>query len=350
MNKFLYEIHEQPAAISNLLSFYSGPPGENLLYRVKDIIENNKIEQIIFTGMGSSYFISHAASELFNKNNLHSFVINTGELLHYNMKLFDRGTLLVCISQSGESFEIVEILTKLNSKVHCIGIVNDEQSTLDRKAGVSLQCKAGREEKTSTKTFIASSLVSFILGWYLSGSWNNQKVRMIEQLAMKIKEVLENYVPSIGGLLSFLGDLDTIQIIARGPSFSSASQSALMFREALHIPATGILGGEFRHGPMEMVSEGFKAILFASPGKTFAQSTKMARDIAGFGGKVMLITGEKPEIKVDRIMPVVIDETDEFLFSLLGIVPVQLLIDSYAKARAFEAGNFNRGAKVTKSE
>ncbi len=138
-------------------------------------------------------------------------------------------------------------------------------------------------------------------------------------------------------MLSFLGDLDTIQIIARGPSFSSASQSALMFREALHIPATGMLGAEFRHGPMEMVSEGFKSILFASPGKTFAQSIKMAGDIAGFGGKVLLITGEKPEIKVDNIMPLTIDETDEFLFSLLGIVPVQLFIDSYAKAKGLRS-------------
>ena len=350
MNKFLQEIFEQPAAIRNLLSFYSGRTGLNLLYRAKELITSNKIGQIIFTGMGSSYFISHAASELFNRNKLHSFVVNTSELLHYNLQLFKQGTLLICISQSGESFEIKEILTKLTLKVHCIGIANEENSTLAKKAEVALPCKAGREEMTSTKTFVASSLVSFILGWYLSGNWNGEKVRMIENLEVNFKAVLDNYNPRIEEILSFLGDLQNLQIIARGPSFASASQGALMFREALHIPATGMLGGEFRHGPMEMVSEGFKSILFAPRGETFDQSIKMAEDIAGFGGKVLLITGEKPKVQVDNIMPVLIDEQDEFLFSILGILPVQLYIDSYAKSRGFEAGSFARGAKVTTTE
>jgi glutamine---fructose-6-phosphate transaminase (isomerizing) len=350
MNKFLHEILEQPAAIENLLSFYLGPAGESLLYRVKEIIDNNKIEQIIFTGMGSSYFISHAASGLFNSYKLYSFVINTSELLHYNLPLFERKTLLICISQSGESFEIKEILTKLTAKVHCIGLVNEEQSTLSRKAEVALLCKAGKEEMTSTKTYVTASLVSFILGWNLSGTWNEEKVKMIQRLIWNFKTTLNGHQSKMEEILSFFGDLQTLQIIARGPSFSSASQSALMFREALHIPATGILGGEFRHGPMEMVSEGFKSILFASPGKTFPQSIKMAQDIAGFGGKVLLITNEKTKLPVNNIMPVLIDEPDEFLFSILGIVPVQLYIDSYAKSKGFEAGSFSRGAKVTETE
>jgi glucosamine--fructose-6-phosphate aminotransferase (isomerizing) len=350
MGKFLQEILEQPAVIEKLLSFYKSSAGKNLLIEAKKIIRNKKIEQIIFTGMGSSYFISHAASNLFNNYKLHSFVVNTSELLHYNLQLFERGTLLICVSQSGESFEIKEILSKLTEKVHCIGIVNDEHSTLARKAENALLCKAGKEEMTSTKTYVTASLVSFILGWYLSGNWDEGKVKKIENFAGNFKAAFPGYQSQVEELLAFLGDLQTLQIIARGPSFSSASQSALMFREALHIPATGMLGGEFRHGPMEMVSEGFKSIVFASPGKTFAQSIKMAEDIAGFGGKVLLITGEKPKVPFDNIMPVLIDEQDEFLFSILAIVPVQLYIDSYAKSRGFEAGSFDRGAKVTITE
>ena len=350
MNRFLQEILEQPAVIENLLSFYIGPTGESLLGKAKKIVSNNKIEQIIFTGMGSSYFISHTASILFNNNNLHSFVINTGELLHYNLQLFERGTLLICISQSGESFEIREILKTLTEKVHCIGIVNNEHSTLAVKAEIALPCKAGEEEMTSTKTYMAASLVSFILGWYLSGTWNQEKVKRIGHLADNFKTALSFYQSRIEEILLFFGDLQTLQIIARGPAFSSASQSALMFKEALHIPATGILGAEFRHGPMEMVSEGFKSILFASPGKTYAQSIKMAEDIAGFGGKLLLISNAKITGPVENIMPLFIDEADEFLFSILGIVPVQIFIDSYAKWKGFEAGSFTRGAKVTETE
>jgi len=350
MHKFLQEILEQPDVIENLLNFYTSPAGESLLKKVKKIISKNKIEQIIFTGMGSSFFISHAASGLFNNFRMHSFVINASELLHYNLNLFERETLLICISQSGESYEIKEILKEIPSKVHCIGIVNEEQSTLSGKADVALICKAGREDMTSTKTFTATSLVSFILGWYLYGIWNKEKVRMVRQLAGNLKTTLSDYSPWVEEMISFFGDLNTLQIIARGPAFSSASQSALMFKEALHIPATGILGGEFRHGPMEMVSEGFKAILFAPIGKTSQQSIKMAEDIAAFGGKGLLITNKKLKARVNNLMQIFIDEPDEYLFSVHGIVPVQLFIDSYAKSKGFEAGSFSRGAKVTEIE
>ncbi|MDP4224379.1 MAG: SIS domain-containing protein [Bacteroidota bacterium] len=350
MNRFLEEIYEQPDVIESVLDFYSGGAGNDLLDKAARIVSNNKIEQVIFTGMGSSYFISHSASTLFNELGISSFVMNGSELLHYNLRLFERETLLICISQSGESYEIREIMAKLNPKVHCIGIVNDEESTLAGKAGVSLPAKAGREEKTSTKTYAATSLVSFILGWYLAGSWNEEKRTKIKSLSDKFRSALSNYLSEINSVIKFLGDISTLQIIARGPAFSTASQSALMFKEALHLPATGMLGGEFRHGPMEMVSDGFKSILFAAEGKTMLQSIKMAEDISKFGGKVVLITNQKLEKHANNIQQIFINEPDEYLFSVLSIVPVQLFVDSYAKSKGFEAGSFSRGAKVTEIE
>jgi glucosamine--fructose-6-phosphate aminotransferase (isomerizing) len=351
MNKFLEEILEQPVVVKSIAGFYLSPAGEDLLKKAKKIISSdNRIEQIVCTGMGSSYFMSHAASCLLNELKIYSFPINAGELLHYNLSLFDRETLLLCASQSGESFEIKEILKKLPAKVHCIGIVNEEQSALALSADVALLCKAGLEEKTSTKTYTATSLVSFILGWYLAGKWNVVKAERIINLSDNMKTTLSNYQPWVGNMLSFLDDLQTLQIIARGPAFSTACQSALMFREALHIPATGMLGGEFRHGPMEMVSEGFKAIIFAAVGETYAQSIKMAEDIAGFEGKVLLLTNKNPDLHSDKIMQIFINEPDEYLFSVQSIVPIQLFIDQYAKLKGFEAGSFSRGFKITVTE
>jgi glutamine---fructose-6-phosphate transaminase (isomerizing) len=350
MNKFLEEIFEQPGVIQNVLDFYTDRSGKDLLDKVQRVITSNKIEQVLFTGMGSSYFISHGASTLFNETGICSYVINASELLHYNLRLFERETLLICISQSGASYEIREILTKLNRAVHCIGIVNDENSSLAKKAEIALPSKAGIEEKTSTKTYVATSLVTLILGWYLKGSWNEEKRSKINLLGDKFRSVLNDYHSRINAAITFLEDLYTLQVIARGPAFSTACQSALMFKEALHIPATGILGGEFRHGPMEMVSDGFKCILFAAEGKTISQSIKMAEDISGFGGKVLLITNRKLRNNNKNIMQIFIDEPDEYLFSVLGIVPVQLFVDSYAKSKGSEAGSFLRGAKVTEIE
>jgi glucosamine--fructose-6-phosphate aminotransferase (isomerizing) len=350
MNKFLEEILEQPRSIENVLRFYTSSEGMELLGRVKKTIGDNKLDQIIFTGMGSSYFTSFAASCLFNELKIHSFVINASELLHYNLSLFEKETLLVCSSQSGESFEIQEIIKKLSAKVHCVGIINEENSTLALNSDIALLCKVGKEDMTSTKTYVATSLVSFILGWSLSGNWNDEKKEMINCMISNFRSSLSNYESWLGDTLAFLGDIQTIQIIARGPAFSTACQSALMFKEATRIPASGILGGEFRHGPMEMVAKGFKAILFAAKGKTLTQSIKLAEDISEFGGKVLLITNEKLISPNENIMQIFIDEPDEYLFSIQSIIPMQLFIDSYAKSKGFEAGSFSRGAKVTAVE
>ncbi|MEP6949622.1 MAG: SIS domain-containing protein [Ginsengibacter sp.] len=347
MNKFLDEIFEQPAAIDNVLNFYSGAEGKKKLAEVKAVIDDNKIEQVIFTGMGSSYFISHAASILFNQLKFESLVVNASELLHYNFPILKKHTLLICISQSGESFEIKELLKHLPEGIHCVGIVNEEKSTLACGAEIALPCKGGKEEMTSTKTYVVTSLVAFILAWYLAGEWNDNKITMIKRLRDNFKKWVESYQSKLLGARDFMGEMQTLQIIARGPSFSAASQSALMFKEAVQIPATGILGGEFRHGPMEMVGDGFKAILFAAKGKTFIQSIKMTEDIVEFGGKVLLITNEKVNLPDDNIKQIFIDEPDEFMFSINAVLPVQLFIDDYAKVRGFVAGSFSRGAKVT---
>jgi len=350
MNKFLKEIYEQPGAIERTLNFYSSSKGREILNRIKQKVDSEHFEQILFTGMGSSYFTSHAASNLFNSLGIASYEINSSELLHYNLCLFNKKTLLISFSQSGESFEAKELLKILPSNVFCIGITNEAESTLAKMSDIVLPTFAGKEEMTSTKTYIVTTLAAFIAGWNLSGCWSGEKIKKISLLSENFKSALTEYESRMNEILAFLGDIQTIQIIARGPSFSTASQTALMFKEATRIAATSTLGGEFRHGPMEMVTEGFRSVLFAPEGKTYSQSTKMAEDITEFGGKVLLITNKEYSVTNERIMQLVINEPDEFLFSMQSIIPMQLFIDSYAKSKGFEAGSFSRGSKVTTIE
>jgi glucosamine--fructose-6-phosphate aminotransferase (isomerizing) len=350
MNRFLEEIHQQPDVIEALVSFYAGSEGEILLRKVRRLVELSPDAQFIFTGMGSSFFVAHAASTLFNNLGLGSFSINAGELIHYNSTILNRRIILVCISQSGESFEIKQIFPLLSENVRSVGIVNEENSTLAIKSDITLPAKGGKEEMTSTKTYVATSLVSFILGWYLSGQWDENRKSMIKNLSGSFKAYLRDYESAVSKMLAFFGELKTLQIIGRGPSFSTASQCALMFREALHIPATGILGGEFRHGPMEMVSEGFNGIIFASPGNTFLQSSRMAADIERYGGRLLLISNDKQVEESKNVLKIYLEEPDEYLFSVRSILPLQLFVDMYAKMMGFEAGDFLRGSKVTEIE
>jgi glutamine---fructose-6-phosphate transaminase (isomerizing) len=350
MNKFLEEIYEQPGAIERTLQYYAGSKGKGVLDKLQKTVETEHFGQILFTGMGSSYFTSHAAANLFNSVGIASYEINSSELLHYNLCLLNKKTLLIGFSQSGESFEVRELLKLLPSNVFCVGITNEAESTLAKMSDIVLPTFAGKEEMTSTKTYVVTTLAAFIAGWHLSGTLNNERMKLINRIPGNFKATLSEYETRMAEILTFLGDIQTIQIIARGPAFSTACQTALMFKEATRIAASGSLGGEFRHGPMEMVTKEFKSVLFAPEGKTYKQSTKMAEDITEFGGKVLVITNKKLRLSNENIMQLIIDEPDEFLFSMQSIIPMQLLVDAYAKSKGFEAGSFSRGSKITTIE
>ncbi len=213
-----------------------------------------------------------------------------------------------------------------------------------------LLSKAGHEEMTSTKSYISIALVKIIFSWALAGKWKQTKIGEIRQLIDNFEKLLESHQDWLPEISHFFGPYDHIDLIGRGPAYSSVHQGALMFKEAVRNPAGGSLGGEFRHGPMEMVREGFSAVVFAPEGKTFKQSLKMAKDIAGFKGKVLIITNEDLNISDPNISVFRLDVLDEYLFAIGGIIPLQFMVNSRAIELGLEPGYFTRGAKITKTE
>ena len=351
MNKFLNEIIGQPEAVDATLSYYLTNEGVEKLQNLRQLIHKDHIDLIVFTGMGSSYFVSYAASCLFNSLGLRSCAINTSELLYYHFPVIDKGTVVVHVSQSGESVEVVRLLEKLPKDVLCIGVSNEEHSSLTKRAKVVLLSQAGREEMTSTKTYTSLTLVMFILGWYLANLWGEEKILQIRKLKSGMEKILATQNDLVTDVSDFLGDIEFMQFIGRGPSFSTAQQSELMFKEAAKRAAASTLGGEFRHGPMEMVGPGFKSILFAAEGATYTQSVMMAMDIAKYQGKVVLITNKNPHGTSDSNVKVItIDQPDEYLFSIQSIIPVQLMVNHLASMDGNLPGAFVHGAKVTLKE
>lgn len=350
MGKFLDEILEQPAALEDTLGFYETREGEDLLQKALSLYQDHDTSGILLTGMGSSFFTSYLASCLLNAHSIPAYAMDASELLHYHFSLLKRNTLLVCASQSGESAEIVKILQTLPGNIPCLAVTNEASSTLAKMGTEVLLAKAGHEEMTSTKSYVSVALVKLIFGWALAGKWTPSKRDEIRQLTGHMKGLLDSHQAWMPEISRFLGGYDHIELIGRGPAYASVLQGALMYKEAVRSPAGDSLGGEFRHGPMEMVREGFRAVVFAPRGRTFDQSLKMARDIARFQGRVMIITNRdldlpEPDIHIFRI-----SVEDECLFSIGSIVPLQLMVNSRATELGLEPGYFTRGAKITRSE
>lgn len=350
MNEFTKEILEQPTALRNTLEYFKNGDGAEAINNFVNIWAEGCYNQLVFTGMGSSFFAPNAVMGMLNNSGILANNLNAGELLHYYYSHLTSETLLTCVSQSGESYEVVKLLENLDQNFNCIAVTNDAESTLARKATVPLLTLAGNEQMTSTKTFVSTLLALHIQVAALVKKWNVKRADEINATIEEVEKVIESRSDWLPELMSFLGKPSFIQVIGRGPSFSSVQQTALMIMEATRKPASAMLGGEFRHGPMEMVKRGFRAILFAPMGSTFEQGVKMARDIAGFGGKVLILTNSKLKLKEKNILSIHVGGSNEYLFPVPAIVPAQFAVSEWAKESGKEPGSFVRGAKVTRVE
>ena len=349
MNKFLKEIFEQPLALQNTLNYYNTGNGLTELEKVSEIWKKGTFGGVLFTGMGSSFFAPHTAICLLSHYGIDSRIINAGELLHYHLPLLKSPALITCISQSGESYEIVNILEKIPEGQTCIGITNEEKSTLARKSAITLLSRAGTEEMTSTKTYSSTLLVLSIFAKELAGQWKSSLMTELKAVESVVK-LLENTDRWLSAAMDVLGHPQFVQIIGRGSSYSSVLQGALMIMEAARNPAAGIYGGEFRHGPMEMSKKGFRAIILAPLGSTYRQGIKLAEDITKFGGRVIMITNSDEDYRNHDIYAIRIPCEDEYLFPIPAIIPLQFIVNQWAVDEGHEPGNFTMGAKVTVTE
>jgi glucosamine--fructose-6-phosphate aminotransferase (isomerizing) len=245
---------------------------------------------------------------------------------------------------------VVKILEKIPAGVTCIAVTNEENSTLAGKASVTLLSRAGKEEMTSTKTYVSTLLVLSLFTRVLTGKWKPGPIPELNFTIEAVKELINNREEWLSPAMDVLGHPPFVQLIGRGPAYSSVLQGALMIMEAARNPAAGIYGGEFRHGPMEMSKKGFRAIILAPLGVTYKQGIKLAEDITKFGGRVVLITNSLASFSNPDIYPIRIPCQDEYLFPIAAIIPLQFIVNRWAVDEGNEPGNFTMGAKVTTTE
>jgi glutamine---fructose-6-phosphate transaminase (isomerizing) len=350
MNQFLKEIEEQPVALTETLRYYQSNQGTECLKRIVALWRTGKFQKIVFTGMGSSCFIAHAASGLLNNSNITSFAVNAGEMLHYQSSLLGSSSLLVCISQSGESYEIVKMLEKVPSFIPVIAVTNEPESTLAKHAHEVLLSKAGKEEMTSTKTYVSTYLAAYILSLALTGKLNKSAYTSVQITIDGVSGLLANRNTWLSKAVEIIAHAPFVQLIGRGPVFATAQQSALMMMEATRNPASALLGGEFRHGPMEMIKSGSRVVIFAPYGKTYKQSITAARDVLAFEANVLLVTDHPAVLSHEHLLTIEIPAVNEALFAITSVIPIQLIVNQWSLEEENVPGNFTRGAKITAIE
>lgn len=351
MVRFIDEIKQQPSVLQKVADFYCSEEGHALFEKVERLCRSRKCSHIIFTGMGSSCFLSGAAFVKMTGLDKSISWEDSGELLHYGQGHFLPGTVVFMISQSGESFEVKALLEKIKTErvpvAGIVGITNDTESTLASLSDVVLPIFAGPEQMTSSKTFVATYLVILLLSRYLRqmdlslDGWEDMMAQMNGMLVETDK---------FGSYAAMFKNTHFVQCIARGPLTVVSNQTALMCMEVDKIPASSLSGGAFRHGPIESVSEDFKVVIFAhSADGTFAQSCALVQDILAHGGEVLMVSDRRPACGHNHFHHITIPCRNPELFPMLSVIPMQLIANQIAAENPVP-GSFTIGHKITSME
>lgn len=346
MNVYLKDVLSQPVSIRNVLDRYLSK--ENL--EKMDALANLKFDKVVFTGMGSSHFCNYGANIYLNNNGYTSIIMSASQLLNYEMGLVNERTLLVLVSQSGESAEIVSLIKEISTRITVVGITNNPQSTLGKRADYVFNMDVEKEVAVSTRTYLASVLLTGLMAKSITGTRDQVFINSVLKTGDLLEKELSNYRDTYALLKDFLKDAAYLCIMGRGYSLSSACAGALFIREAAKYPCIDFDSGEFRHGSFEMVEKGFHGIVFAPRGKTYEYSYKLACNIAAKDGKVILVTNKKPDIEQRNILTLQQEIVDEMLLPILEIVPVQLTAIALADIKGIEAGKFRWSAKITNTQ
>ncbi|MDB5846270.1 MAG: hypothetical protein JWP29_22 [Rhodoferax sp.] len=346
MNTTPFEINmaEQPAALRAIAATKLDG----------DIVQalQNPWERVIFTGMGSSHYVTHPIWRHLVAHGLPAWNVDSGVLLDSTGLLNDK-TLLVATSQSGASGEVVALLNQRKAgQLRCgyvLGITANDASPLARQADGFVNIRSGDEATVSTKSYLNSLATLFSLRGSLLGP-SGKEQENTEQQILAAADATERLLQSLDvralAQQAIAGQGFRLAAVGKGSDVATALYAALITKEASKVAIEGYAGGEFRHGPFELAGPGLTTFVYGlNRALPDAGLVKLAKDVAATGAQVVAVGDHR----LEQAQHIDVAGGDEFVRLVLGAVVAQKIAVEVAKANAVVPGAFAYGRKVTTS-
>lgn len=342
-NIFEKDILMQPQDMQVSFAFYKK---ENYYEKMKALADKS-YGKIVFTGMGSSFSACMNTSKVLMNHGIACQAVATSDLLYYQMDMLEKDDLIVMVSQSGESGEIVDLLKLIDDKIRVVAVTNNPDSTLGKRGEECFVLKVRDELAVSTRTYLSSIILLYMLQESFLGTKEAKVMQDIELSLKYLTETVDDFDEMSAAMEKHLGNPSYLVLISRGFAYQTADAGSLFIKEVAKYPSIPMEGGQFRHGPFEMVVSGLSALIFAPRGASMEMQIHLAKDLAERGGKVVLITDSDEVITIPGILVIHQSYANELLSCLVNIVPVQCFGNFAAKAKGIKVGEFVYGSKVT---
>ena len=332
----LKEIFEQPEAVRATIQdriINNSVPKEILGPNAKEYLSKFKVVQII--ACGTSYHAALVAKHWLERLAGIPCHAEIASEFRYRRHAVQKDTLLICISQSGETADTLSALREIKEEdfyVGTIAVCNVPESSLARECDSTLITHAGPEiGVASTKAFTtqlaALMLLVIVLGkrFEITAELENSLCMQLKSLPEKIKSTLDldNKVAELAKIFS---DKEHALFLGRGSHFPIAREGALKLKEISYIHAESYAAGELKHGPLAIVDENMPVIAVAPNNVVLEKLKSNLEEVKARGGKLYIFADKKAGFKNDDISLVFeIDAPMNPVSPILFTIPLQLL-------------------------
>jgi len=331
----LKEIFEQPETLKNAmrgrLNFEEATARLNGLNLQYD--ELHHIRRIIITACGTSWHAALIGEYLIEEFARIPVEVEYASEFRYRSPIIDPGTVVLVISQSGETADTLAAMHEAKRKgATCLGICNVVGSTIARESDGGVYIHAGPEiGVASTKAFTSQmmvlSLVTILLARMRSMSYEKgeELIEALNSVPEQVKMVL-SLDDEIKTLVGKYSDKNNFLYLGRGISFPVALEGALKLKEISYIHAEGYPAAEMKHGPIALIDENMPAVVLAPKDSVYSKVISNMQEIKARKGIIIAIAtqgdGKIREIADEVIY---IPKVNDFILPIVGIIPLQLL-------------------------
>ena len=334
------EIHEQPEVLATILE-----EEWETVARAARTLRSRGFRFAMLAARGTSDNAALYAKYLFEiRLGVPVSLASPSAFTLYGSEMNLENVLMIGISQSGESKDVLEVLRRSRQLgAITLSVTNDESSSLASAADVHLWLRAGNEKSVAaTKTYTAELLLLYLLIAALETSEPEPEVQQLPEQARQVLEVawegVERYRYA-----------NYMTVASRGYNFATAKEAALKLMETTYTVTEAFSEADLRHGPMAMIGRDFPVVLIVPPGRAYQSMDSLAKGLASRGAELAVI-GEDPDLVGEAaagfLVPV---SCPEELSPILYALPAQLLAHSVAELRGLDPDSPRGLSKVTET-
>jgi len=320
----LKEILEEPRCFRQALM-------QDEEYLTKIALEILRYKDVIITACGTSRHASLIGRYLFSRIADKFCDVIAGSELQYFADSMGRGTLVIAVSQSGETADVIQGIKLAKQKgAKIVGIINVVDSTLARLSDYVIYINAGPELcVAATKSFLNQLAVFYLLSFAMAGRLREGK-RELKNLAPLIERTLKENLELAQRLAGLTKHKKDFYYIARGINFAIACEGALKLKEISYVHAEGMPAGELKHGTLALIEDGTPVVAIAPRDYTYVEMQGNIEEAKARGAMIIGVSDENFE-KFDYRFP--IPSVEEIYYPLLAVLPLQLFAYYHAVSR-----------------